>query len=242
MAVENQGFASTFVAGEDLNAALCLYHAIALVDGKLANTAEETSGILISKPKTGEFGTIRYSGELKFAAGGAITKGGKVTVATSGWFTAANSEDTVVGEAKAAVTSGSIGAGYFTFAPVVDRGTFLPFEITPTDTTIVGVAMALNDMKLANTGIEADGVTVRVLSSGTAGNVAAFGVVPLRMDPAEAASAGDALTVTASGYFSIAASDSYICAKALTAINSGALGTGLFTGLPLYAFSSSFIF
>jgi len=242
MAGENQRFVSTFVAAEDLNGTGAIYHAIALVDGKLANTAEETSGILISKPKSGEHGTIAYVGELKFAAGGAIAKGGKITVATSGWFTAANSEDTVVGEAKAAVTSGSAGTGYFSFAPVVDRSTFIPFSITPADSTLVGMAMALNDNKLANTGIEADGVTVRALTSGMAGNVAAFGVVPLRMDPAVCCSAGDALSVTTSGYFTLAASDSYICAKALANIGSAAAGTGLFTGLPLYAYSSSFVF
>lgn len=242
MAYEGRRLEATFQAGEDLNSAQ-IYHAIALNDGKVANNAEEASGILISKPKSGEFGTYAYCGELKFAAGEAISKGDKISVTTSGWFTTAGSNDAVVGEAVAAVTSGSLGTGIFEFANTTEkRGDYSVITITPTDSTLTGVALALSDKKLANSGGEADGVTLTTLSSGTAGTMAVFGVVPVRMDPAYCSSAGDALTVTTSGYFTLAASDSYICAKALANIGSASTGNAFFTGIPMYCFSSSFVF
>lgn len=241
MATEGRQLETTFQAAEDLNTHL--YHAIALNDCKIANTAEEASGILLSKPESGEFGRLAYCGEIKFKAGGAISQGDKLTVATSGYFTTAESNDAVLGEAKAAVTSGSVGTGIFEFANVTDkRANYSMMDFTPKCTVIAGVAVALNDSLVANTGGEADGVALGALTSGTASEVAVFGIVPVRMDPAKVSSAGDALTVTTSGYFTVAASDSYICAKALANIGSNATGNAFFTGIPVYAYSSSFVF
>ena len=241
MAYEGRRLETAFAAGEDLNTEGHMYHAIALDDGKLANNGEEASGILLSKPKTGEGGALGYVGELKFAAGLAVSKGAKLTVGTSGWFTTADSNDPILGEAKAAVTSGSIGTGLFAFPPGTNKADYAVHQITPADTTIAGVAIALNDNKLANNGGEAGGVAITVLTSGTAGNIAVSGKVPGRMDPAACSSAGDALTVTTSGYFTLAASDSYINARALANIGSNAVGNILFSGVPVYAFTSSFV-
>lgn len=114
MAVENVKDVFTMEAKEDLSA--YQYHAVALDDGKLATNGEEAKGILIGKPKINEFATVGIRGQIKYRAGGAVTLGGKLTVAANGWFTAADSGDYIVGEALNTVTSGSIGTGDFSFA------------------------------------------------------------------------------------------------------------------------------
>jgi hypothetical protein len=233
MAGENKFSVTTIKAGADYRS-VGLYHAFAVVDGQLAANAEEASGILLSKPYTNEFATIGYHGEMKFAAGGAIAKGGKITVTTSGWFTAAGSEDTVVGEAKLAVTSGSIGTGFFQFASVVDRTNFFVKEVTPASVFIAGTAYCLGDNLQADNGREAAGVAPSALTSGTAGDVVVFGIVNVRMDPAKVSSAGDVLTVATSGYFTVADSGYYGCARALTNIGSASLGAALFYGTAGY--------
>jgi hypothetical protein len=117
MSFEGRRLEKTFTPGEDLDAAGCIYHAIALDDGKLAANGYEAGGILLSRPKSGEGGTLGYAGEMKFAAGGAVAAAKAVTVAASGWFEAASSGDYIVGRnGMAAVTSGSIGTGYFNFS------------------------------------------------------------------------------------------------------------------------------
>jgi hypothetical protein len=113
MAVENVLHSSTFQALEDLNTHQ--YQAITLADGKVANTGSEATGISLNKPKSGEHATCGIVGEMKFRAGGAISATKAITVSTSGYFTAAGSGDYLVGTAKATVTSGSIGMGYFDF-------------------------------------------------------------------------------------------------------------------------------
>jgi hypothetical protein len=240
MSTEGRRLETTFAAGEDLDTEGHMYHAIALDDGKLANSGEEASGILLSKPKTGEGATLGFVGELKFAAGLAVAKGAKLTVTTSGWMITADSNDPVLGEAKAAVTSGSVGTGLFAFPPATDKADYQVHQITPADTTIAGVAIALDDNKLANTGGEAGGVAVTVLTSGTAGNIAVGGKINIRMDPAVCSSAGDPLVATTSGYFTLAVSGTFVNARALANIGSNALGAALFSGVPVYAFSSSF--
>jgi len=113
MATENILIKSTFQALEDLNTHQ--YQAITLADGKVANNGAEASGILVNKPKSNEHATCGIFGEMKYRAGGAVSADGKITVSTSGYFTAAGSGDFIVGKAKAAVTSGSVGVGYFDF-------------------------------------------------------------------------------------------------------------------------------
>lgn len=229
MATSNVRMNTTIQAGEDLNS--YQYHAIALDDGLLANNAEEASGILLNKPESGEFMTLGYIGELKFRAGQAVSKGDKVTVTTSGWLITADSNDPVVGEAKAAVTSGSIGTGIFNFPTGTDKATMMIASFTPKADMIAGTALHVDpDMVQADVGQEADAVALGAATSGTAQNFGVFGVMNVRIDPAQVCSAGDPLTVTTSGYF-IPTDSGYIAvAKAFANIGSDAQGQALFLG------------
>lgn len=85
------------------------------IDGTLAAAAGTAIGILQNKPGNAEDASILLAGPSRYRAGGAIAAGGKITLAASGWFTAAGSGDDVVGRAYASVTSGSIGQGDFNF-------------------------------------------------------------------------------------------------------------------------------
>jgi hypothetical protein len=102
-----------FLAGEDLNTTGHIGVAIALDDGKVANDGMEAAGVLATKPKSGEYGSLIFLGVAKARAGGALTAGGRVTVSTSGYFTACASGDYEVGFAIEAVTSGSLGPVLF---------------------------------------------------------------------------------------------------------------------------------
>lgn len=113
MAIEGPQITDTFEALEDLNTHQ--YFAVALDDGKIANSGEEAKGILLNNPKSNEFGTAVTKGVSKFKAGKALTKGDKLTVTTSGWFTTGDSGYYIVGECRNTVTSGSIGTGDFVF-------------------------------------------------------------------------------------------------------------------------------
>lgn len=100
------------LAGEDLSARQ--YHAIN-ISGTLAGTVEASMGILQNKPENGEDAAAGMAGASRFRAGGAVTAGSRLTVTTSGWVTAADSGDQVVGFAPFAVASGGIGYGHFDF-------------------------------------------------------------------------------------------------------------------------------
>lgn len=115
----------SIVAGADLSA--LQYFAIALDDGLQADNGAEALGILQNKPKSGEQATVAYRGVSKFKAGGAITKGAKIMVATSGYLVTAGSGYHVVGKAFATCTSGSIGVGIFDFiaAPYAFTSSFI---------------------------------------------------------------------------------------------------------------------
>ena len=221
---------TTIKAEEDLNTSAFQYHAIALADGLLANNGEEASGILLNKPKSGEFLTLGYQGEMKFAAGGAVAKGDKVTIATSGWFTTADSNDPILGEAKAAVTSGSVGTGLFNFPTGTDKASMFIDSITPHDDLIAGVAMSLDDFECADNGEEADVVALGAAVSGTAQNFGVAGVMNVRCDPAKVCSYGDSITVITSGYFIPCDSGYYQVGRALANIGSNATGKALFLG------------
>lgn len=230
MATSNDFFSTTIKAGADYSGTGKQYHAFAVADGQLANNAEEASGILMNKPADNAFAEIGYAGEMKFAAGNAIAKGGKVSIASSGWFTAADSYDTVVGESKTAVTSGSIGTGWFFFGPIVDRATAWHTAKTAKDTYIPGVGIALDDMEVADNGQECAGVATGAVSSGAAIDLAILGKVTIQADPAFCSSDGDLLTVTTSGYFIPCQSGYYACARALANIGSNATGAAFFSG------------
>jgi len=228
MGVENKHFQTSVTAGDDMNGAGYLYHAIAVNDGKVANTPEEATGILVSKPKTGEQGTVLYAGELKFAAGAAISKGDKLTVASSGWFTSAGSLEAVVGEARYDVTSGSHGTGFFSFPQVRDMGIGFTFGVTAADAIVAGCAYALSDNKLANNGLEAAGVAESTIASGSAGSITVQGIVQGIVDDAVAADAD--LMVVTSGFFSAVTSGYVPNGRALSAITSGSTGSINFWG------------
>lgn len=91
------------------------YFAIALDDGKRANSGDEATGIALGSCDSGHMMETGIFGILKFKAGAGISKGDKLTVTTSGWFKGAGSGDYIVGQAYAAVTSGSVGTGLFDF-------------------------------------------------------------------------------------------------------------------------------
>lgn len=114
MATQNWQIGTTIKAEEDLTG--CQYHGISLDDGELAVNGLEASGILLNKPKSGEFLTLGWLGEFKFHAGEAIAIAKRLTVTASGFFTEATSGDYFIGRAKSAVTSGSYGTGFFNFS------------------------------------------------------------------------------------------------------------------------------
>lgn len=108
MAVDNiKPITLTFKAAEDLNAHEGI--AVTIADNKVANNGQEANGILDSKPKNGEHGTIVIFGIVKAKAGGAITVNNTITVATSGYVTVTASGDYIIGHALETITSGSFG-------------------------------------------------------------------------------------------------------------------------------------
>ena len=105
------------IATTDLNNDLSQYHAV-IIGGTIAPAGSTACGILQNRPKIGEDGSVAYSGRSRYRAGGSVTAGGLISVAASGWFTAAVSGGYAVGRATQTVTSGSIGEGVFNFANV----------------------------------------------------------------------------------------------------------------------------
>jgi hypothetical protein len=231
MAVSGDYRATTIKIAEDLSASTAQYHAIAFNDQKLATNAEEASGILMNKPSTNEFASIGLAGEMKYAAGGTITAGDKLTVANSGWFTTAGSDDGIVGEAKYACTSGSIGTGIMSFAGGTDgQQTGFVFDVTPADAIGAGFAYALADNKLANNGDEHSGCAPSAISSGVAGQIIVAGIATVQVDPSDNVTIGEKLTVTTSGYYTAGDSGYWIVGMALAAIGSGATGQAFIYG------------
>jgi len=205
------------------------YHAIAFNDGLLANNGEEASGILLNKPASGEFATLAVSGESKYAAGAAITKGAKLTVATSGWFTTAASNDAIVGEAKYTVTSGSLGTGLFSFAQAQYQGCPWIYPVTAAAVIqIAGAAVDLSDAKVADASDACDGIALTTAALSGTINVAVAGIATGLMG-AVTATAGMTLMATTSGYLVEADSGDMCNAKALTAIASGMTGAVVIT-------------
>lgn len=100
-------------AGQDLTADQ--YHAVG-VGGTIVATATLALGILQNKPRNGEDATVGVSGRSRYRAGAAVSVGDRLTVTTSGWFTACGSNELGIGTALGAVGSGGIGEGTFNFA------------------------------------------------------------------------------------------------------------------------------
>ncbi len=219
MATNNWLRTTTIQAGEDLNSHS--FRAVALDDGKIANNGEEATGILQNKPKDGEFATLGYVGEMKFIAGAAITAGDKLTVVTSGFITTADSSDVIVGENKTTVTSGSFGTGIFSFPSASQVSRQGNYAVTAADTIIAGIAYTVDDDKMANNGAEFSGIAAAAITSGDVGEIVAFGITKGRSGPE--LTAGNAITVSTSGYLTVVTSGDYKVGQALTDSTSGAL-------------------
>ena len=240
MATENKYLVTTLAAGEDLYASGYRYHAIALNDGKLAVNGEEASGILLNKPKSGEHLELGYGGEMSFAAGQAITAGDKLTVTGSGWFMKADSLDPshiICGECKANVTSGSLGTGIFWFPNADYKPQGITANIAAKDAIISGVAVDIFSAAAAANGYDADAVCQGTVSSGGTANFLLQGIGIGRVGAPT--SAGNNLTVAASGYFDPApTSGDFVAAKAISAIASGSAGSIVFYGQAVYKATS----
>ncbi len=127
MSVEGRNFTWTIAAGENLDDLTPgtgdLFKAVALDDGKIAANGLEAGGILIYGGRNAEHVTLGYLGVMKFTAGGAVTKGKRLTVTASGYFTEAASGSYVVGRClDVDVASGAIGTGAFNFSNIAYMG------------------------------------------------------------------------------------------------------------------------
>ena len=96
-----------FRAAEELSARQ--YQVVTIADDKIANNGQEASGVLLTKPKSGEDGSILLFGVGKVREGLAVTKNATITTVTSGYITVTASGDYINGRALEAITSGSIG-------------------------------------------------------------------------------------------------------------------------------------
>lgn len=226
MATENKRFMTTIQALEDLDSHQ--YIGFSLSDGKVANNAGECIGIICNKPKSGENASIAYFGESKFKAGGAISADADITVATSGYFTQADSNDTKVGVAKSAVTSGSVGTGFFNFATPVDRPSAFTYTVDNVDTVGQGYGYALIDNKLSNNDGECSGIAPIAIASGDQGQIVVSGVVTAVI--ADSYGIGMELMATTSGYFTTVVSGTLPQARMLTSADSGQQATVMFWG------------
>lgn len=127
MSVEGRFFTWTVAAGEDLDdlspGTGHIFKAVALDDGKVALNGREAGGILLYGGKQNDHITLGYAGVMKFTSGGSVSKGSRLTVTGSGYFTAAVSGSYVVGRClDTAVASGAVGTGAFNFATVAYMG------------------------------------------------------------------------------------------------------------------------
>ena len=110
MGTSNWNIAIPFTAGEDLNTDGHEGVAIALDDGKVANSPQEAVGILYDKPANGQHGSMIMLGIGKGrAGGGTLAKGARLSVTTSGYFITATSGNNDCARAMESITSGSLG-------------------------------------------------------------------------------------------------------------------------------------
>lgn len=97
------------LAGADLNSGDgtgAQYKAVA-IDGTIAANNSAAFGLLQNKPKNGEDMEIAYFGHMKGVAGGALARGARVRITTSGYLTTVASGDGCVGKVVTAAASGA---------------------------------------------------------------------------------------------------------------------------------------
>ena len=109
MGVSNIWLPLTFKAAEALDTEGHEGVVITIADNKVANDGQEATGVLMSKPKSGEHGTLALHGIVKARAGGTIAANNTITTATSGYITVTASDSFINGRALEAITSGSLG-------------------------------------------------------------------------------------------------------------------------------------
>jgi len=98
-------------------------------------------------------------------------------------------------------------------------------------------AVALDDGKIANDGLEASGILINKPKDNHFATLGYCGEMKFRAGVG--LSAGDRLRVTTSGYFVSAASGYYFMGRVKAAVTSGSIGTGLFNfTAPVYQVSS----
>lgn len=76
--------------------------------GRAATAGEPTAGVVITKPDSGESGTIVALGHTKVRAGGTITGGGFFTTTASATATTTASGDYTLGLAITSAASGNL--------------------------------------------------------------------------------------------------------------------------------------
>lgn len=220
---------TTITAQEDLTGKK--YLAIAMNDGKVANNAGEASGILqVDDAESGDFVPISYIGESFYRAGAAITAGDSLTVTHSGYFKTAGEGDVVVGQAKddAAVTSGSIGRGIFSF-PAGGDGDDAGFGVSPLGTVAAGAGYNLADNATGVNPAEFSGIAAAAMASGDVGaRIVIAGEAQALC--ANSYGAGAALQLGASGFFTALTSGYVAQVKTLAAVSSGQLASVAIVG------------
>lgn len=127
MSVEGRTFTWTLAAGENLEDLTPgtgpMFKAIALDDGKIAQSGREAGGLLLYSGRQNEHITLGYAGVMKFAAGNPVLAGRRLTVNGSGYLVEATSGSYVVGRnLDTTVASGAIGTGAFNFATIAYMG------------------------------------------------------------------------------------------------------------------------
>jgi hypothetical protein len=119
MTWDGQYLSTSFVAAESLATEGHVGCAVVITTGLIANNGKTASGILLphSKPKSGEYGSAGYIGQMRFRAGAAVVVGAYLTVTTSGYIiTNPTSGYYAVGRCFEAAASGGLGVGIFNFA------------------------------------------------------------------------------------------------------------------------------
>lgn len=90
-------------------------HKAVTIGGTLIAGVLEAKGLLQTRSDSGDDATMRIFGRARFIAGGTVTRGDRLQVASGGFCTTAASGDTSFGYAETTITSGSVGRGVFNF-------------------------------------------------------------------------------------------------------------------------------
>lgn len=245
MSIQNEHFTWSFGATEALEDAKKgtghIYKAVVQGTGKIANNGGEATGILQQLAPNSGHVTQGMLGVMKFTAGAAVNSADQeLTVTTSGYMKLADDGDKVVGRTLASVGSGSVGYGVFDFtAPRLFEGQSEIFDVAAQSdlSASVGLAVDFSAGTVVNTSQLASGIVVAGTTSGGTTKAKAMGKIPYLAGAA--VTAGKSLKVGAAGYLFDAGSGDSLVGRAVAAVSSGQLGTGMFNfATPHYATTS----